>query len=57
VDDTGSSWRLTLYQEGDEPNGRSLMEIKGVKMWHEMWMMPPLPPFPLLPFPPDPDGE
>jgi hypothetical protein len=53
----GGLWELTLYHEGDEANGRSLMEIKGVKMWHELRIMPPLPYFPQLPFPPDPDGE
>jgi hypothetical protein len=55
--DDGGLWELTLYQDGDEAKGRSLMEIKGVKMWHELRIMPPLPPFPLLPFPPDPDAE
>jgi hypothetical protein len=49
----GHMWELTLHQEGDEAKGRDLIEVKGVKVWHELRLIPPLPPLPPLPFPPE----
>jgi hypothetical protein len=47
--ENGDQWELTLYHEGDEANGRELIEIKGVKLWHKIRPAADLPPLPIIP--------
>lgn len=52
----GDQWTLSIYHEGDEAKGRELIEIKGVKVWHELRLAADLPPLPTFPSFPQ-DGE
>ena len=47
--ENGDQWSLSLYRDGDDANGRKLIEIKGVKVWHTIRPASDLPPLPLIP--------